>query len=104
MCLRAHNNDRGGLPLYPLLMVEDIDWIAEIKLDQRGGAGRDGMHHHGAVNLDLTLDVEANELFEARRGPKETATVHGAALAYHPVLRVRINFPMSRIIVRVAAG
>ena len=35
------------------------------------------MHHRGAANLDLALDVEANELFEARRGPVETDPKHG---------------------------
>jgi hypothetical protein len=56
-----------------------MDWIAEIKLNQRGDPGRYGMHHRGTANLDLTLDVEANELCEARSGPEETAAVHGPA-------------------------
>jgi hypothetical protein len=102
-CLRTHNNGRRGFPLHQLLIVEDMDWIAEIKLNQRGDASRYGMHHRGTANLDLTLDVEANELCEAPSGPEETAAVHGAALAYHPVFRAHINFPMSPIIVLVAS-
>ena len=53
-----------------------MDGIAEIKFDQRGGAGRHRMQQCRTANLDRTLDVEANELFKARSGPEETSTVH----------------------------
>jgi len=72
ICLRTHNHDHRGFALGQLLAVENMNWIAEVKLDQRCSTGRYWMHYGCSANLDLTLNVEANELLEARSGPAET--------------------------------
>jgi hypothetical protein len=54
-----------------------MDRIAEIKLDHRRRAGGHGVDHGCAATLDLTLDVEANEMFEAWRRIVETSSQHG---------------------------
>jgi hypothetical protein len=51
-----------------LLKVENFEWIAEIKLDESGRTSRDRVDHCFTTNLDLALDVEANDLFEPRGG------------------------------------
>jgi hypothetical protein len=51
--------------------------IAEIKLDHRRRSGGHGVDNRRAANPDLTLDVEADKLFEARRRIVETTSHHG---------------------------
>jgi hypothetical protein len=75
-----------------MLIVEDIEGIAEVKLDQRRGAGRHRVHYPGAANLNLTLNVEANELFEARRGLMETDAQHGFTPSHGETKRARVGY------------
>jgi hypothetical protein len=53
-----------------------MDHIAENKLDHRRRAGGHGVDNNCAANPDLTLDVEADKLFEASRGTVETTSQH----------------------------